>query len=213
MSSTAPVGCTHLLGLPQLDLQGPLHLLVLLPPPLLLLLQQDLCLPLGLLEQLQLLQLPLLFLLQLLEPLRLLLLGRLALLPLLPLLPALLLQVLVQGLLSLCLQPDGSLDGCRGRARSVGTAGGTGKLGKGRGVGTDRASTPGAAACPRRSSRRCGTRSSHRTCTSSHPCLATPAGRAHSTALPHLSPRLHPQEWLSHARGCDVVCSWVFLPS
>lgn len=125
------MGCTHLLSLPQLDLQGPLHLLVLLPPPLLLFLQQDLCLPLGLLKQLQLLQLPLLLLLQLLEPLRLLLLGRFALLPLLPLLPSLLLQVLVQGLLSLSLQPDGRLDGWRGRARSAGTCRGHGEAGEG----------------------------------------------------------------------------------
>lgn len=131
VSTTVHVGCTHLLSLPQLDLQGPLHLLVLLPPPLLLLLQQDLCLPLGLLEQLQLLQLPLLFLLQLLEPLCLFLLGRLALLPLLPLLSSLLLQVLVQGLLSLCLQPDGCLDGWRGRAGSVGTCRGHGAAGEG----------------------------------------------------------------------------------
>lgn len=58
-----------------------------------------------------------------------------------------------------------------------GHAGGMGKLGKGCEVGTDQASTPGAAGCQRRSSRRCGTKSSHRTCTSSHPCLATPAGR------------------------------------
>lgn len=97
-----------------------MHLLVLLPPPLLLLLQQYLCLPLGLLQQLQLLQFPLLLLLELLEPLCFLLLGRLALLPLLALLPSLLLQVFVQGLLAFSLQSNGSLDGCRGKRRMSG---------------------------------------------------------------------------------------------
>jgi len=107
---------------------------VLLPPPLLLLLQEYLCLPLGLLEQLQLLQLLLLLLLELLEPLRLLLLGRLALLPLLPLLPSLLLQVFVQGLLALSLQPDGRLDGWGGKGTSVGTwRGAWGSWGRGAG--------------------------------------------------------------------------------
>jgi len=111
-SSLPAPSLPHLLGLPQLDLQGPLELLMLLAPPLLVLLQERLGLLLRLPEELQLGHLALPLLLQRPQPLQLLLLVQPPPLALLPLLPALQLQVLVEGALALQVQTDGRLNGC-----------------------------------------------------------------------------------------------------